>query len=246
MTVAPRFHEVAMAQMLHYPGIDGQEDREQTDGRWPGSIDPIRAAKARTRRSVRVGRSARRRRMTGSLSCARLRRVSVRAGLGLGTGLVLAWLTLLFPAESQDASQGHVRASNSNQDGGVIGDAAEAASEAPAPVNQSPPDGGLAGDVAKVAAIHVRVSGSTLPGEVVHDAMGPTPTDDANLAEWAAAACQRIVKAYQRFKEPAVHTAAKRVSRAARRRRPPPAGRRCRRGPSRSNLPCRPCRSGRP
>jgi hypothetical protein len=45
--------------------------------------------------------------------------------------------------------------------------------------------------------VHVQVSGSILPSDVVHAAMGPAPAEDANLAEWAAEACRRIVTAYQ-------------------------------------------------
>ena len=88
--------------------------------------------------------------------------------------LALAWLTLSFPALSQ------------------------AASEVDAQVSGSPPDGGVVGDAARAASnTHVRVSGSILPSEVVHEAMGPGPAADANLAKWAAAACLRIVYAYQ-------------------------------------------------
>jgi hypothetical protein len=43
----------------------------------------------------------------------------------------------------------------------------------------------------------VRVSGSSLPADVVHEAVGPDPTTDLNLADWAAAACLRIVAAHQ-------------------------------------------------
>lgn len=63
----------------------------------------------------------------------------------------------------------------------------------------SNPDGGaVVGDVAPVRSnVHVQVSGSILPSDVVHAAMGPAPAEDANLAEWAAEACRRIVTAYQ-------------------------------------------------
>ena len=100
--------------------------------------------------------------------------MTVLSGRGLGdAGLVLAWLVLLFPAASRGESDAGVSASSAIPDGGMVGAAAPVASN-----------------------VHVQVSGSILPSEVVHDAMGPAPADDANLAEWAAAACLRIVKAY--------------------------------------------------
>jgi hypothetical protein len=43
----------------------------------------------------------------------------------------------------------------------------------------------------------VRVTGSILPSDVIHQVVGPDPTTDLNLAEWAAAACVRIVAAHQ-------------------------------------------------
>jgi hypothetical protein len=86
---------------------------------------------------------------------------------------LLAGLALVFPAASRGESDAGA------QDGGAL------------------PDGGVVGDVAKMASsVYVQISGSVLPGEVVHDAMGPAPPADANLAEWAAAACLRIVQAY--------------------------------------------------
>jgi len=81
-----------------------------------------------------------------------------------------AWLALLYPVSSQGASN----------DEPTI----------------SPPDGGVVAK-ASPAAVHVQVSGSILPSEVVHKAMGPAPAEDSNLAAWAAPACQRIVEAYQ-------------------------------------------------
>jgi hypothetical protein len=55
----------------------------------------------------------------------------------------------------------------------------------------------MVGDAAKaVATVRVQVSGSVLPSESLHEALGPAPPDDAHLAEWAAAACERIVQAY--------------------------------------------------
>ena len=86
---------------------------------------------------------------------------------------LLAWLASLLPA------------------------AARGESDAAAEVSVALPDGGVVGDAAKVASnIRVQVSGSILPSEIVHDAMGPAPPDDGNLAEWAATACNRIVQAY--------------------------------------------------
>jgi hypothetical protein len=43
----------------------------------------------------------------------------------------------------------------------------------------------------------VRVSGSLLPADVVHKAVGPDPAADLNFAEWASGACKRIVAAHQ-------------------------------------------------
>ena len=115
----------------------------------------------------------------------------------LGTGLILAWLALLFPAASQGASHVHIEKSGSIPDSGVVGDAAPAASDVHIEESGSIPDGGVAGDAAKaVSGVHFQVSGSILPSEVVQRAVGPVPADDANLAKWAAAACQRIVEAY--------------------------------------------------
>jgi hypothetical protein len=89
-------------------------------------------------------------------------------------------------------------AHNAIPDGGLVGDATAAASDAAVRIDQAIPDGGVSGDAARVASsVRVQVSGSILPGEVVRNAMGPAPTDDANLPDWAAAACHRIVKAYQ-------------------------------------------------
>ena len=59
-------------------------------------------------------------------------------------------------------------------------------------------DGGMV-DTAKAASVvHIQVSGSVLPSEVVHQAMGLVPLADTgtHLSEWAAAACERIVQAY--------------------------------------------------
>jgi hypothetical protein len=55
----------------------------------------------------------------------------------------------------------------------------------------------MVGDAAKaVATVRVQVSGSVLPSESLHEVLGPAPPDDAHVAEWAAAACERIVQAY--------------------------------------------------
>jgi hypothetical protein len=86
----------------------------------------------------------------------------------------LVWLVLSFPAASKAASDVPVQVSGSIQDGGVASDAAIAASQ-----------------------VHVQVSGSILPREVVLRAVGPAPPDDGNMAEWAAAACVRVVQSYQ-------------------------------------------------
>ena len=113
-------------------------------------------------------------------------------------GWVLAWLALWFPATAEGASHVPVVAQSAIPDGGVSGDAAAAASDASVRIDQTTGDGGVAGDAAKVASsVRVQVTGSVLPGEVVRSAMGPAPIDDANLPDWAAAACHRIVKAYQ-------------------------------------------------
>lgn len=75
--------------------------------------------------------------------------------------------------------------------------AARGESDAGAQDSGSSPDGGVVANAAKVvSSVRVQISGSILPSELVHDAMGPVPRDDADLAEWAAAACLRIVKAY--------------------------------------------------
>lgn len=88
-------------------------------------------------------------------------------------GLGLAWLGLFSPATSQ------------------------AESDAGAQVSASIPDGGVVGDTAnETSSIHVQVSGSILPSEVLRAAVWPAPVDNANLAEWATAACNRIVQAY--------------------------------------------------
>ena len=103
----------------------------------------------------------------------RSRRGLTRGRRRLGAGLLLAGLALLFSATSRGESDAQA------QDGGAV------------------PDGGAVGDTAKVASsVYVYVSGSVLPGEVVHDAMGPAPPAGANLAEWAEAACLRIGQAY--------------------------------------------------
>jgi len=100
--------------------------------------------------------------------------VTAFSGRGLGdAGLVLAWLVFFVPATSRGESNVDAQVGGSNPDGGVGRDAAPVAS-----------------------IVHVQVSGSILPSEVVRHAMGPAPADDANLAEWAAAACLRIVHAY--------------------------------------------------
>ena len=97
----------------------------------------------------------------------------VRGRRQLGGGLVLGWLVLFFPAVSRGES-----------DAGVE-------------VGGPSPDGGVAHEPAQVTSnIHVQVSGSILPSEVVHDAIWPAPVDDTHVAEWAAAACNRIVQAY--------------------------------------------------
>jgi hypothetical protein len=111
---------------------------------------------------------------------------------------VLAWLVLFFPAASRGASDVEVQKSGSLPDGGVVGGAARAASDVEVQKSGALPDGGVVGDAAKVTSIvHVQVTGSILPSEVVHEAMGPAPAADANPAKWAAAACRRIVYAYQ-------------------------------------------------
>ena len=97
-----------------------------------------------------------------------------RGSLSARVGARLVWLVLSFPAASKAASDVPVQVSGSIQDGGVASDAAIAASE-----------------------FHVQVSGSILPHEVVLRAVGPVPSDDGNMAEWAAASCVRIVQAYQ-------------------------------------------------
>jgi hypothetical protein len=91
----------------------------------------------------------------------------------LRAGGLLAWLVLLFPANSRGESDAGVQVSGAIPDGGVVGDSATATS-----------------------SVHVQVSGSILPSKVVHDAVWPAPADDSHLAEWAAAACNRIVQAY--------------------------------------------------
>jgi hypothetical protein len=91
---------------------------------------------------------------------------------------LLAGLALLVAATSWAASPDAAPTTSSSPDGGVVGDAAspEAANAA--------------------AVVHVQVTGSILPSVVVQSAMGPAPAADANLDEWAGAACLRIVQAY--------------------------------------------------
>ena len=111
---------------------------------------------------------------------------------------MLAWLVLFFPAASRGASDVEVQKSGALPDGGVVGGAARAASDVEVQKSGALPDGGVVGDAAKVTSIvHVQVTGSILPSEVVHEAMGPAPAAAANPAKWAAAACRRIVYAYQ-------------------------------------------------
>ena len=88
-------------------------------------------------------------------------------------GSVLACLIVVFPATARGESNEDVQHDGSVPDSAVIGGAAKVASN-----------------------VLVQVGGSILPSEVVHAAMGPAPPDEANLAEWAAAACSRIVQAY--------------------------------------------------
>ena len=103
----------------------------------------------------------------------RARRNFARGGRPWGVGLSLAGLVLFFPTASRGESDAGVEVGRAIPDGGVVGDAAQATS-----------------------SIRVQVSGSILPSEVVHDAVWPAPADDNHLAEWAAAACNRIVQAY--------------------------------------------------
>jgi hypothetical protein len=91
----------------------------------------------------------------------------------VGTGLLLAGLAMLFPATSRGESDAGTQVSGSFPDGGSVDVAASVSSK-----------------------VHVQVGGSILPSEAVHEAMGPAPTDDAHMAEWAAAACDRIVHSY--------------------------------------------------
>ena len=86
-------------------------------------------------------------------------------------GLWLAGLVLLLPATVRGESDAGVKDGGAMADGGMV-------------------------DAAKGSAVHVQVSGSILPSEVVHEAMGPAPSDDTHMAKWAAAACKRIVQAY--------------------------------------------------
>jgi hypothetical protein len=90
-----------------------------------------------------------------------------------GVGIVLAWLLIFFPAASRGQSDGRYQDSGSTPDGGALGDAQKVASN-----------------------VHVQIGGSILPREFLHEEVGPAPPDDANLAEWAAAACSRIVAVY--------------------------------------------------
>ncbi len=106
-------------------------------------------------------------------------------------------LALLFPAASYGASEVHAQKRGAIPDGGIVGDAATVSSDAQVPKRVSIPDGGVVGDAGLSAPnIHVQVSGSILPSDVVKNAMGLVPADDVNLAPWAAAACRRIVEAY--------------------------------------------------
>jgi hypothetical protein len=107
-----------------------------------------------------------------------------------------AWLALLLSASSLGTSHSHVN--GTLPDGGAVGAAAPAASDAHAQESDAIPSGAAVGNPPVApAVVHVQVSGSILPSAVVHKAMGAAPTDDANLPEWAAAACQNIVEAYQ-------------------------------------------------
>jgi hypothetical protein len=90
-----------------------------------------------------------------------------------GAVTVLAWLLLLLPATSRAQSELHGLDGGAVADGGALGDA------------QKPP-----------SSVRVQIGGSILPREIVHEAVGVAPADDANLAEWAAAACTRVVAAY--------------------------------------------------
>ena len=89
-----------------------------------------------------------------------------RSSGGLGT--VLAGLLILFPATSRGQSDGR------GQDGGFA------------------PDGGVVADAEKAPSnVHVQIGGSILPRDLVYEAVGPAPPNDANLAnlaEWAAMA----------------------------------------------------------
>ena len=91
----------------------------------------------------------------------------------VGAGLLLASLAIFFPATARGESDADSQVSGALPDGGTVGDAAKA-----------------------VSNVQVRVSGSVVPSEIVREAMGPAPPDDAHVAEWAAAACGRIVQAY--------------------------------------------------
>ena len=91
-------------------------------------------------------------------------------------GTVLAWLLILLPATSRGQSDAQAQDRGAGPDGGALGDAQEAHS-----------------------SVRVQIGGSILPRETVHEAVGAAPSDDADdatLAEWAAAACRRIVAVY--------------------------------------------------
>jgi hypothetical protein len=87
--------------------------------------------------------------------------------------VLLAGLVLAFPAASRGGSDADAQASGSPFDGGVVADAAKLPSK-----------------------VRVQITGSILSSEVLHDAVWPAPADDSYLAEWAAAACNRIVQVY--------------------------------------------------
>src|SRR5664279_796874 len=72
-------------------------------------------------------------------------------------GTVLAWLLILFPATSRGQSDAPVQDRGAVPDGRALGDAQEAPSN-----------------------VRVQIGGSILPRETVHDALGATPSDDAD------------------------------------------------------------------
>ena len=90
----------------------------------------------------------------------------------MGAALLVASLVIFFAAIARGESDAGA------QDGGAIAD-------------------GVTVHAAKVAStVRIQVSGSVLPSAIVLEALGPAPPEDTHLADWAPAACERIVQVY--------------------------------------------------